>query len=59
MKQLALAVLDWMITAIFLAGIVILLLVAYFGIKEEIRHREAVAELRIEYADAIKNLTVR
>jgi len=59
MKQLALAILDWMITAIFLAGIDILLLVAYFGIKEEIRHRNAVAELKIEYAQAIHNLQVR
>ena len=59
MKQLALAILDWMITAIMLAVIAGFVLFAYFAIKEEIRHREAVAELRIEYADAIKNLTVR
>ena len=55
MKRIALEILYWIVTAVGVATFALLLWAIYFAVKEEIRHREAVAQLRIEYQEAIKN----
>lgn len=55
-----LTAIKWILTAIKWIVVAVIVFGLYLAVKEEIRHRESVERLRIEYREAVNNnLTVK